>query len=496
MQLVAAHSRFARERLAGLCSLALACASASRPTAAPPPVTPAARPSSSASSAEGRGQGTNSWQEPAWLRDLEIELSALRGLPFKRAVPFSNESRSAFRAEVRSELGRELPSAKSSNLGRAYRALGFVAVDIDLAQAMEDALVTEVAAYYDPKRRAFKFVGSRPSTATVRLDTVAIHELAHALQDQHFDLEAFSGDETAASLDDDQRLARRFLVEGEATFLMMAHDLGSGPPAARRLGSLAVAGLRMNITMLAAADMLELLASVRQGHSADRLDAETRAELTAIEKLPPLVTLPMIEPYLKGALFVSEVWAKGGWAAVDDLYRHPPDSSEQVLHPTERFLRARDPAVSIRRVATPPPWPDARLLLDEVVGELGWRVYFKTWNIARGPIAAAGWGGDRMWAWAIGDRTVACIATRWDSEADAREFVDAYEESLATRFPDRPTAAGAADGFRITSPNGDLLSVERRGRDVDVIAGVRPGELVSLVGQLRAADRRLREPRP
>jgi hypothetical protein len=429
---------------------------------------------------------------PSWIRDLETELATLRALPFKRDVPFGTQSRAAFRARVHDELAHDLPAARAGNMSRAYGAMGFIPVGFDLVKAMEDAFSTDVAAYYDPKQREFEFVGSTgTSRDAAQVGTVAIHELAHALQDQNFDLLRFEGEEPAVELDDDQRLARRCVVEGEATFLMMAHEMGSGPPAARRVGPLAVAGLRMNLMMLAAADMIDLLSSMREGMPAQSLDEDERADLAAIERLPVFVTLPMIEPYFKGALFVSELWAAGGWPAVDAVYRAPPDSTEQVLHPVEKYLHRRDPPVRIRLPpeVTKAPLPGAALLVEDTAGELGWRVYFRTWKVARGDRAAAGWGGDRLWGWAIGDRTIAVAATTWDTEDDAREFVDAYEETLASRFPRRTAMGTGHGGLRVDLRGGEIVAVELRGRDVDVVSGVTERELEVIGPALRAARR-------
>jgi hypothetical protein len=459
-----------------------ACAVHATSPAAPAPVAIAAAPPPPAAAPA---------PQPAWVGDIEAELTALRGLPFRRPVPFATQSRVEFRHDVRADLSRELPPAKSADLSRAYASLGVVAPGFDLARALEDALATQVAAYYDPKKRAFRIVDSGHRRDTPEELRVASHELVHALQDQHFDLLRYDAEEDK-SLDDDQRLARRFVVEGEATFLMLARDMGQGGARSMHLGGLAVAGLRMNITMLAAADMLELLAGIRQGRSAATLDEETRADLAVLEKLPAIVTLPLIEPYFKGAFFVSEVWAQGGWPSVDGLFRQPPQSTEQVLHPAEKFLARRDPPIIVRLAGEPahtPELPGARLMTSEVLGELGWRIYFKTCGYDRPEQAAAGWGGDRFWAWERGGQVLTATATTWDSDGDARRFRDAYEATLAARFPGA-VATADGDGLRLVRAGGRLLALERRGRDVDVIDGVTAGDLPTLRQLLRGATRR------
>jgi len=426
--------------------------------------------------------------------DLETELAALRGLPFKWRVPFESESRGAFRDKVRRDLSRELPAEKSTDLSRAYAALGFAPRDFDLAQAMEEALATQVSAYYDPEQRSFKVIGEHLALEDPKHARVISHELVHALQDQHFDLRAFTDD---PRLDDDQRLARRFVVEGEATFLMMAHGLGDGPPAERRLGPWAVAELRLGTRLLAAMDMLDMVTNAREGSTAERVDSEARRELEALAHLPVVVTLPLFDPYFKGAEMISQVWAAGGWPAVEALFRHPPDSTEQALHPAGKLLGHRDPPVRLRLPDRTGPLPAARPLQSEVIGEHGWRVYFKTWGLPEPEAAAAGWGGDRYWSWAVGDRTLTLTATTWDSEADAVRFFDAYESTLPDRFPDSFSQPDGAGALRMETAPGLVLALLRRGRDVDIVSGARPAELDRVRKALGSVQRiRAEEPSP
>jgi len=429
---------------------------------------------------------------PAWMAALQGELSALRGLAFTRPVPFASQSRAQFRAKVRDELTRELPSGKAAGLSRAYAALGFVPRGFDLSRALEDAVSSEVLAYYEPETRAFRVIGDGPVQASAATTSVLSHELVHALQDQNFDLQRFGADADPA-VDEDQRLARKFVVEGEATFLMMAHGLaGAGTQA--QLGNLSVAGLRVWTRMLAAMDFLDVVATVRLGSEADRVGPDERAALNAIATLPPVVTIPLFEPYFKGAELISEVWAAGGWAAVDALYRDPPESTEQALHPVEKLIARRDRPVRIAlggalRLSSRP-------VASEVIGELGWRTYFNTWHHPEADQAAAGWGGDRYWSWAAGDHTVTVTATTWDSPADADRFLAAYETTLASRFPRAVAARWGERGLRLDTPRGPVMAIVRQGSDVDMLQGTTEDELEGAMRVLRDVRRVRPEPRP
>jgi hypothetical protein len=434
---------------------------------------------------------------PPWLREIQDEVEALRERPFLRPVPYEAQTRESFREYVRGELAHDLPPQKAADASKALVALGFVPEGFDVGAAMERAMVTQVLAYYDTKLRAFRVIGaSRGTDGSPPARGVVAHELTHALADQHFDLEAYGGEKAGDALDDDEKLARRCVVEGEATFLMNALELATGRGGQVHLGPLAVAGLRMAVAMTSAAEPATLVALTRAGQDPAKMDDDAREELDALTKLPLVVTMPMVEPYLKGASLVSDVWGAGGWAAVDGLFKHAPQSTEQVLHPGQKLLAGRDVPIRVRLPAQPPPLPGppgaTRLVESNVFGELGWRIYFKTWHLGDADTAAAGWGGDRYWVWERGRRVVTVLATTWDGEAEAARFAAAYEGTLSHRFP-RAVAGqlteGKGEGLRVLVAPGRSIVVERRGRDVDVIDGADDAERASLRAALAAATR-------
>jgi hypothetical protein len=441
-------------------------------------------------------------------------VAALRGLPFRRAVASSPQTKEDFRLVVREEIGRELGPKKNAALSRALAHTGFLPRPIDFAATMEEAEATQVAAYYDPRTDQFHTV-SASSDGDDR-EIVVAHELTHALQHQHFDLIAYDGGpDNEQHLSDDERTARRFVVEGEATFVMFAYQSGSGSGAARSVGPLQIAGVRMSLTMLAAIDYVEMLAMLRTGEGANKLDAEARASLDALGKLPPLVAVSLVDPYIRGAFLVSEAWARGGWARVARLYRDPPRSTEQVLHPIEKLLDGRDPPIIVQLPAPGPfatvvPGVASEPLLQQTVGELDWRCYFKTWNDPDPDAAASGWGGGLLTVWDRDGKPLAATATRWDTTADAEKFANAYRRSLARRFPRARRATDGAKRLRTParadkdasdSPrektyraDGTAVVVARRGLDVDILDGARPAEIEPLLAMLRAATRAAQVP--
>ena len=107
-----------------------------------------------------------------------------------------------------------------------------------------------------------------------------------------------------------------------------------------------------------------------------------------------------------------------------------------------------------------------------------------------------GWGGDRYWSWAVGERTLTLTATTWDTETDAEKFFAAYEATLANRFPARRRRRGVLRGLRLEGPDGLLVALVRRGSDVDVVTGARPIEAAAAEKILESVKRTRQEESP
>jgi hypothetical protein len=460
--------------LSALAALALACSSSSSPpppATAPPPAAskdaapPAAKPPTEA---ERRARVDAAL---ARIPEIKRELAELRGLPFKADIPAEYQDSKDFRAYVKGEIARELPASRAEPLAEAYVHLGLLKEKLDLAKTLEDALVSQAGAYFDPKLKKFFLVMAPTSDSA--LDTISAHELTHALQDQHYGLEKYyPHDESGEPLiDDDAMNARRFVVEGDATFAMMAYTTkemaGVDPLAPAQLPA-----MQMQIAMMAGMS-IEQLKEMNKAQSVDAdMGEDIEAALEAMDSIPLILIVPLMESYTKGALPVFTAFKRGGWPEVAKLYRDPPASTEQVLHPTEKLYPNRDVP---KRVALATP-PGHRMVRSEVIGELGWRVYFMMWNKAASDTAAAGWDGDRfLVARGKDGKLVGLVATTWDSEVDAEQFEKAYRESLVARF-------GGDGGKR---PDGSPIQVVRRKTEVFVVDGSADPTLMAALGKLR-----------
>lgn len=393
------------------------------------------------------------------MDELMAEAEKYRGLKAKQPVASGVIEETALRGKVAEEMRDELPPEELRSVGAGLQAFGLLPAGLDLARYYPELLTSQVAGYYDPEGKYLSIVhrdGSLLGSAAEGLgqeaekleDMVIVHELTHALQDQHFNLETFV---EAAPLSD-SGVARLALVEGDAALTMFDFYVGmpmESVPGADRA--------------LAALDSEKLLAA-----GADLPGARELADA------PAWLRDTLLFSYLEGYSFCVNVRQKGGQALLDHAFRQdPPRSSEQILHPGKWHTRRDDPvAVS---------WPDLsgrlpgfRKVTEGELGELGIRILLRgaMKDADQASAAAAGWGGDRFALYEKDGRRVLAWITEWDTEADAREALAA--------------AKRLGEGWRV-----DLAAPRR----VVALRGARRGEAAGLLPVLAAAPARRPENR-
>jgi hypothetical protein len=94
---------------------------------------------------------------------------------------------------------------------------------------------------------------------------------------------------------------------------------------------------------------------------------------------------------------------------------------------------------------------------------------------------SAGWAGDRIVPYRNGERGGYVWASRWDTTADAREFVRAYRAILDSKATRRP----GSNTFVLpdSNPFGDAFRVTRDGRRVRIVNGPTVGALDRIGGE-------------
>ncbi len=288
--------------------------------------------------------------------------------------------------------------AKSRDL---YVALGLLPPDIDIRELLQRVLGEQVVGYYDDEADRLVVRDDVMHALTQRHEigdahVTLVHELVHALQDQRLGLGQRFHDDDA---DTDPAGAYHALVEGDATLAMIGFIYeGMG----RQLSELTAHPeiIRENMANATPTSDMEL------------------------GQAPPILRVTLVSSYLDGMLFVAALHQHGGWAAVDEAHRHPPDSEEQVLHPEKFFSRELPDPIAIPEL---PELAAAGLesLDEDSLGELETSVYLG--QLAPDGVdarAGAGWSGDRLRVYRPrnGSPLGAVVwITTWDDENEARE---------------------------------------------------------------------------
>lgn len=378
--------------------------------------------------------------------DLKRRVEEVGGLRFVRDVPVEFMTRERLAEYIRELFQSEYPPEQAEREERVLRAFGFLGPGERLRAIRERVLNENIAGFYDERPGVKRlFAISSGTNLNLMNQLVLAHELRHALQDQHFSIEAA----LAVKSDyDDRRLAALSLLEGDATLLMEKY-LTSG------LGEAA-----------------SLLGNLSQGGGFSGMDSRTMAEMFAGPELrvaPAVVREQLVVPYLEGHELATEIFERGGFKLLNDKLKSPPRSMEQVLHP-EKYLDQRDEPAP---VAEPTPVGGASAESDGRLGEFFVRVLLQSAVPAdEAARAAAGWGGDAysLWRDETGQYRLAW-RTVWDTDSDAREFYEALARLAGVRFG---TGSSGATLLSLRGADGSTTMARFSGREVILErAGVR-----------------------
>jgi hypothetical protein len=329
------------------------------------------------------------------------EVERLRGLTFVHDVAQRSVNRDDLRALLRAEVVKSFPYAPEQYVEILS---AFQLVDTrspELIDKLLDLYQSQVLAFYDPRSHTYFAVRELPAAVAGLGDpqllqqSVVVHELVHALQDQRFG----ASQRDAQLLDDaDAELAYHALLEGEATLVMIAYVMDRlGQP----LDSAIESDTLMNLaSMTAAADKT--------------IDAST----------PRYFVESLKFPYLEGLRLVVEGYRRGGWKEIDRMHANPPRSTREVLHRDEYFKRLSGAPAILPAARSQPNI--AGTLSVEHIGEFQWRFLVGE--------AAAGWVDDRVTFVQNPACDMTVLAeTQWETADNALAFRDAYVALLRRR---------------------------------------------------------------
>jgi hypothetical protein len=362
-----------------------------------------------------------------------------RGLDFEHPVDVNFVPEAAFKKSVTTsdDSLTDEDRADIRDTQAFLRALGLIDGGTDLLDEVNRAQSEGVLAYYDPDSKTITVRGTSLDVAT---RVTLVHEMTHALQDQHFDLSALR------KLDhDDESGAITALVEGDATEVEDAY-----------------------IDSLSRAD-----------HDAyDRENAKTEAGAD-FDGIPAVVRIMFGAPYEFGPTLVQVIKADGGMAALNEAFRHPPTEEENIFDPTTYIEHDRP-----EHVAKPALPAGAKSHDSGAFEPLGWFVTLSERIDAHEALLATdGWGGDSYVTYTTrGGTDCTRVRYRGEQPTDTIEMQQALTDWVAA-LPS-PTATVRNEGTTLLFESCDPGTHAKiaTGKSLDAI--VLPITRVSIVKEL------------
>jgi hypothetical protein len=375
------------------------------------------------------------------VRESVKKIEKSTGLAFKTPPRVESQPRDSVRAFLERRFHEELPDSELTGMERSYKAFGLIPSGMDLRRFMLDLLTEQVAGYYDPKAKTLYVVEGGDADIT---GITISHELVHALQDQHFNLDSLQ----QARDDNDRLTTGQAVVEGQATLEQIGAMIGSDNAITSMPGG---------------------WDRVRQ------LIRETQGSMPVFASAPMILQETLIFPYLTGAEFMRKFKQE---APGQSPYTRMPASTEQLMH-MERYFETRDDPTT---VVLPAPL-SGTVAYQNNLGEFETRILLYEYlrEQASAVRGAAGWDGDRYALIQTPRGDAIAWVTVWDTSIDAAEFFDLLDASMIKRHGGRilpgfgrgTTRTYGAGGRRILLSIGDVS-----GRPVvlyvDAPAGVSP----------------------
>lgn len=331
------------------------------------------------------------------LEDLIRKAQEIRGLPFLSPPNITVVSDEELEARVRADIEEDSDDFPADEA--LYKMLGLLAEGADLESTLLDLYGEQVAGFYDGETGEIVVPARQDGFSLLQQGTM-VHELVHALTDQHF---AFN-DDFEAMLDEnrlDEATAYQALIEGDAVLVEV-----------------------LWVQTLSQRELGEFIA--------ESLDVE----MGTMESAPRFLRESLLFPYDSGLAFVQNLYvANSGWSAVNDAYGRLPDlpgSTEQIITPDD-YTEDLPVGVEIPTIDV----PGYELERTSVWGEQGFRVMLN-----QGPgagtmaTAADGWGGDSYHQWFDGTNAAMLIVYSGDTQTDVDELEAALVTFATESFPE------------------------------------------------------------
>jgi hypothetical protein len=121
---------------------------------------------------------------------------------------------------------------------------------------------------------------------------------------------------------------------------------------------------------------------------------EDSANFPGTEGVPSIIKSSLISSYADGLVFVQRTRRKFGWKGLEQAWKRPPSTTEQLLH-LEKY-EANEPPIAVPKPSTSQLGRGYTVEFSDTLGEQGLKLILEEWGSRRAADSIAkGWGGDR-----------------------------------------------------------------------------------------------------
>jgi hypothetical protein len=366
------------------------------------------------------------------------------GLPIKSTVKRQMTTRAAVESYLEEKFNDDQDAKRLQRDEIVLKKFGLLDRDFALKPFLLALLKEQIEAYYDSKT---KTVNMLDWVDVDEQKPVLAHELTHALQDQHSDLEkwddqtpddvsADSAGDTDHLVRDEMDTARDGVAEGQATAVMMDYVL-------KPLGK----------SLIKDPDVMDIM----------KQQMTSTGDSPIMARAPLLLSESMLFPYREGLSFEQDVWMdQGQTAAFAGALDHPPTSSWEIINPRE-YEKLHIPPV--------PLLPNIHPLVDGLykpydIGQIGQLDMHILTELFGGDDAARdltpAWNGGIYWAGQLrsaktpaeldSTKSLALFSlAAWRNAASAQAYARLYANSLGRKY----SGLKADPAAQATAPTGD-----------------------------------------
>jgi len=351
------------------------------------------------------------------IDQIQSQVIKERGLQPVHPVPFVLLSPDELRKNVTNDFLADYTDEEMADDVLELSTIGLLEPGFDFKSFYTELLSEQVAGYYDNDTQEMFVVQGQGFEGPEHM-TYA-HEYTHVLQDQNFDIaKGLNYNDDACEKDSERCAAIQALIEGDAS--------------------------------LSEFTWFQNYASDQDKKQVvDFYDSMTSTVYPVYDSAPAFLKDDFVFPYNQGGTFVQAIYDQGGWPAVDAVYKNPPVSTEQILHP-EKYPSDTPIPVELPDLSSAlgNGW---REVSNNQMGE--WYTYLILARAAdenarlddtTAQSAAAGWGGDeyQMLHNDATNSTALVMKTIWDTPNDAGEFARAFQQYAGKRFGVTATQQG------------------------------------------------------